>query len=57
MAGGGNRSKKGGADKNKKNQAMRQDVAARREGTEAARPKTKDNVPKAAKSGRQKSGK
>ena len=46
--------KKDGARSDKKSKAMKEDIAARRAGAEGARPKTKGNVPKAAKAGRQK---
>ena len=54
MAGDKARKRKDGARGGKRTKAMRQDVAARRVGDEAGRPRTKRNVPKAAKAGRQK---
>ena len=48
------RQKKAGARKDKKGQAARNDVAARRAGAPAARPKTKAGAPKAARAGRTK---
>ena len=56
MAGTKQRKRKDGARSDKKSKAMKQDITARRAGAEGARPKTKDNVPKAAKAGRGKSG-
>jgi hypothetical protein len=48
------RQKKDGARKDKRNHATRQDVAARRAGSEADRPKTKSTgAPKSAKPGHQ----
>ena len=54
MAGSKQTKRKDGARSDKKSKAMKQDITARRAGAEDARPKTKDNVPKAAKAGRQK---
>jgi hypothetical protein len=48
------RQKKAGGRRDKKNQALRQDVAARRAGATDARPKDKTGVPKAARAGRTK---
>ena len=48
------RQKKAGARRDKKNQALRKDVAARRAGATAARPKTKTGALKAARAGRPK---
>jgi hypothetical protein len=52
MAGAKQQKRKDGSRSDKKTKAMRQDITARRAGAEGARPKTKDNVPKAAKAGR-----
>jgi len=55
MAGDKQQKRKDGSRSDKKSKAMRQDITARRAGAEGARPKTKGNVPKAAKAGRRKS--
>ena len=52
MAGDKGRKRKDGARSGKKSKAMKEDSAARRAGAEGARPKTRGNVPKAAKAGR-----
>ena len=49
------RQKKAGSRRDKKGQAARQDVAARRAGAEDARPGDKAGAPKAARAGRTKS--
>jgi hypothetical protein len=54
MAGDKQRKRKDGLRSDKKTKAMRQDITARRAGAEEARPRTKGNVPKAAKAGRAK---
>ena len=49
------RQKKASARKDKKGQAARQDVAARRAGAEGSRPKTKTGAAKSARAGHTKS--
>lgn len=53
MSGNNRKKSADGSRPGKKRQASRQDVAARRAGDEAARPKTKHGAPKAAKPGHQ----
>jgi hypothetical protein len=53
MAGTKERKGGDGKRKNKKRQNAAQDTAARKAGDESARPKTKGNVPRAKKAGRQ----
>jgi hypothetical protein len=55
MAGDKQRKRKDGSRSDKQTKAMRQDITARRAGADEARPKTKGNVPKAAKAGRSRS--
>ena len=53
MAGSKQAKRKDGGRSDKKSAAKKQDVAARRAGNEAARPKAKAGAPKAARAGRQ----
>ena len=53
MAGNKERKRDDGKRKNKKRQNAAKDVGARKGENEAARPKTKGDVPRAKKAGRQ----
>jgi hypothetical protein len=57
MAGSDKAKRKDGGRPDKKSKAMKEDVAARRTGDSAARPKTKAGVPKGERAGNQKKAK